>query len=95
MPAPSPMQCTSQDCTFSTPAGIPTFELIIKTLEVHLQAAHALNTTNVSNGASQVKAERPKRPSVKIGLNESDWDFFKHKWDSYSWQTKFEHAWGK
>ena len=90
MPAPTPMQCMSPQCEFVTPTGIPTYELMLRTLELHMQAAHSLSVNNGSNISTQVKAERPRRPSVKIGLNESDWAFFQHEWDRYTRQTKLE-----
>ena len=82
MPAPSPMECSFPECQFSTPQGVPTFELVIKALEIHVQTAHSQRNQGI-----QAKAERPTRPNVKLGMNESDWDFFLHEWERYSRQT--------
>ena len=66
------MTCSFPDCGFSTPANIPTYELVIKTLEMHVQSAHMLArpTNTVSDHSS--KTEKPKRPTLTSGMSESD-----------------------
>ena len=83
MPSPNPMECSDSGCDYSTPVGIPTFELLIKALELHVKTAHTVS----SSSQDKIKAERPKRPTVKLGLNESDWEFFVHEWERYTRQT--------
>ena len=91
MPAPTPMDCSNSDCSYSTPINIPSYDLVIKTLELHINSAHGQNVAAVTHnntGDNSVKAERPKRPTVSLGFSESDWTFFVHKWKRYSRQTR-------
>ena len=71
MAPPQPMQCSSGSCEYETPVNIPTYELVIKALELHVQSVHTRN--NASHGQSKV--EKPKRPTVSTGFSESDWQF--------------------
>ena len=73
MSPPPPMLCSSEECSYETPSGIPTYELLMKALDLHIQAVHRRN--NGSTQAVAVKTERPKRPSLSVGLSESDWAF--------------------
>jgi len=84
MAPPVPMSCSNAACDFTTPNNIPTYELIIKALELHTQAAHGrVNATNQAHS----KVEKPKRPSISTGLSEADWQFILHKWERYKRQT--------
>ena len=78
------MGCSNPTCQYETPANIPTYELVIKALEIHVRSAHS----EVSNRAqSGVKTEKIKRPTINANMSESDWTFFTHKWDRYSRQS--------
>ena len=78
MTPPPTMPCSSPGCTFETPASIPTYEYVIKALELHVQSAHSLQNRN-----NQTKREKPKRPTLCTNMTESDWVFFQHKWTRY------------
>ena len=57
MAPPVPMSCSNAACDFITPNSIPTYELVIKALELHIQAAHGrVNATNQVHS----KVEKPK-----------------------------------
>ena len=87
MAPPAVMHCSSQDCEFSTPENIPTYELVIRALEIHVASAHSNTRTSASSdGPSRV--EKPKRPVIECGMSETDWTFFVHKWQRYTRQTK-------
>ena len=87
MAPPGVMHCSSQDCEFSTPENIPTYELVIRALEIHVASAHSnTRTSTSSDGPSRV--EKPKRPVIECGMSETDWTFFVHKWQRYTRQTK-------
>ena len=88
MAPPQPMQCSSGSCEYETPVNIPTYELVLKALELHVQSVHTRN--NASHGQSKV--EKPKRPTVSTGFSESDWQFFVHKWERYSRQTQIQES---
>ena len=83
MSPPAPMECSSPECTFVTPAGIPTFELTLKCLELHNQASHSYAKSD-----GHGKTEKLRRPIVNTGMSESEWTFFIHKWDRYTRNTK-------
>ena len=78
MSPPSSMSCSSGTCEFSTPANIPTYDLVIKALELHVLTVHTRQENVQSHGP---RTEKPKRPTVATGLSESDWSLFITKWD--------------
>ena len=41
MVAPNQMDCSAAACDFKTPANIPTYELVLKSLELHIATAHS------------------------------------------------------
>ena len=84
MTPPPPMSCSYPECTFSTPQNIPSYEFLLKSLELHVQTAHMV-TQN-----TQAKVEKPRRPSITCNMSESDWTFFLHKWDRYKRQTQLK-----
>ena len=86
MAPPPGIDCSDAECSYTTPANIPSYELILKALELHVKTAH---TKQVSGQANQ-KTEKPKRPSILTGLSESEWTFFISKWERYVRQTKVE-----
>ena len=67
MAPPPPMNCSAPGCEFVTPAAIPTYEYVIKALEIHVQSA---NTG--SSRALTPKTEKPKRPALTTNMSESD-----------------------
>ena len=87
MSPPTPMACTSNACEFETPPGIPTYELVLKCLEVHNQASHNSPKSENSN-----KTEKLRRPMVNTGMSESEWTFFVHKWERYTRHAKLSEA---
>ena len=85
MSPPLPMLCSNEECSYETPTGIQTYELVLKALDLHTQAVHRKSTGSTQTVA--VKTERPKRPSLSVGLSESDWAFFVTRWRRYVRQT--------
>ena len=78
-----PMQCSAEDCSYITPSNIPTYELVIRALEIHTQTVHLPHTQ--PHGST--KTEKPKRPTLTTGMSEAEWEFFIHRWDRYKRQT--------
>ena len=78
------MECSSPLCEFKTANGIPSFELVLKCLELHTQTAHGPPASK----NSQSKTEKPKRPSASTGMSEADWAFFESRWSRYARQTQ-------
>ena len=85
MTPPPVMACSAAGCDFETPANIPTYEYVIKTLELHVQTAHSAPTK-----PTPAKTEKPKRPVITTNMSESDWIFFNHKWDRYKRLSQIE-----
>ena len=77
------MSCSYPACDFETPTGIPTFELVLKSLELHVNTLHSTNQSK----REAPKVEKPKRPTVHANMSESDWVFFEHKWSRYKRQS--------
>ena len=38
---PTPIMCSAPDCEYTTPTGLPTYDLITQHLQIHAQIAHA------------------------------------------------------
>ena len=83
MTPPPPMECSLEGCGYVTPGAIPSYELVIKTLEVHTNAVHKVHT----NVTPKIMTEKPKRPTISVNMTESDWVFHEHKWQRYKRQS--------
>ena len=83
--APNPITCSKDGCDFTTPPNIPNWELIIKALELHVQACHA--TPNHTGPVSKEKLEKYPRPTFSLGMSEGDWSYAEINWNSYIGQT--------
>ena len=84
--APPPQQeCSKEDCDFSTPLNLPTWDLILKSLELHNQACH--HTPASAPGNEKQKLERLPRPTFDLGMTEKDWGYQTMNWQSYITQT--------
>jgi len=83
MSPPTPMSYSNPECDFSTPPGIPTFELLLKSLELHNQSNHETTKSEISS-----RVEKLRRPVLTTGMSESEWTFFIHKWNRYMRHTK-------
>ena len=79
MAPPTPMHCSHESCDYVTPVNIPSYDLVLKALEIH-NSSHLSQTRAVHEQVP--KSEKPKRPVVTSAMSESDWTFFLHKWDS-------------
>ena len=66
---------------FTTPLNLPTWDLILKSLELHNQACHSSNTTAPSH--EKQKLERLPRPTFDLGMTEKDWGYQTMNWQSY------------
>ena len=84
MTPPPGMECSHPDCEYATPNSIPSYELVLKALELHINAAHG---SRPGTQSQQIKVEKPRRPNVTSNMSESDWVFFMHKWDRYKRQS--------
>ena len=94
MMAPS-IPCTTPQCQFSTPAQ-PSSEAAMQILYLHRQDVHQLepppHPAQQQIPSNTARVEKPTRPAVTAGMNESDWNFFLHEWGRYSRQTGIKEA---
>ena len=81
--APNPITCSKDGCDFTTPVGIPNWELLLKALELHTAASHPQQVghaaPNQGNGSS--KLEKLPRTTFSLQMSEAQWDFTILKWD--------------
>ena len=75
MTPPPQMSCSYPDCDFLTPLNIPSYDLVLKSLELHANTAHMAPQTT----SGVTKVEKPRRPAIVCNMSESDWTFFLHK----------------
>ena len=86
MAPPNPLNCSSPDCDFTTPAGCPTWELMVTVLSQHTQSVHGgTQPTQIGPGN---KLEKLPRPTFDLQMTESQWTFKKLQWDSYISQAQ-------
>ena len=71
MTPPLSMESSLEGCGYVTPGAIPSYELVIKTLELHTNAVHKVHT----NVTPKIMTEKPKRPTISVNMTESDWVF--------------------
>ena len=83
--APTPMSCSVEGCDFATPANIPNWELIIKTLEIHSQTCHNVRPNQAPN--ERTKLEKLPRPTFTLNMSEGEWLFVIMQWNAYISQS--------
>ena len=91
MAPPAPQKCWGKaDCTWTTPPGIPNWELISTIMGQHIQAEHPAPGGQGQGGAGGGggKQERLPRPTLDTGITEADWTYFKSQWDRYKRSTR-------
>ena len=85
MPAPPQQPCSAPQCGFSTAENIPSWELVLKALEIHQKTAHPANTA--AGGGNTAKVDKKIRPSISPQMSEENWRFFSNEWERYKRQT--------
>ena len=84
MSPPAAKSCYVPECEYVTPQGIPSYELILKDLEMHVRYAHkGVGSSQETYGSSSSKADKLPRPSIGEGVTETDWAHFLDKWNRY------------
>lgn len=85
MPAPPQQPCSATGCAFLTAENIPSWELLLKALEIHQKTAHPVNTA--PGGGNTAKVDKKIRPSITPQMSEESWRFFSDEWGRYKRQT--------
>ena len=77
MVAPDPMPCSVDTCNFTTPPGIPSFQLVLQALQLHMQGAHpAPQPLEQIQHKGSGKIDKRPRPEAKPDMSEHDFRFF-------------------
>ena len=90
MAPPSQKECYVPSCTYVTTTGLPSHELIMRDLEMHIKCAHSEIVTSGSDRSRSGqlgKPDRLPRPTLGEGITESDWLHFCDKWSRYKRST--------
>ena len=87
MAPPDIMVCSNGECQYSTPEGIPTWELLIQCMNNHTQAVHqnpvAGQPGAQAQGQAKPRAEKVPRPQIKLGVSQDEFSYFQDEWTSY------------
>ena len=90
MAPPPPLPCSDPSCTYSTPVGTPTWELMVSQLSTHSLAVHTKGGGNGPPGASAGQAprlEKLPRPTFQLDMSQTKWAFKHSQWEAYISQT--------
>ena len=79
MALPLSQKCAIVECQYSTPEGVPTWELVVELLKLHRQPPQ-VDGQAVS---TKPRAEKVPRPQIKLGIGQDDFSYFKNRWTSY------------
>ena len=88
MAPPEPITCGAAGCDYSTPPTCPTWDQILKVMELHTRQAHPDPGQQQVPAGGGSKQERLPRPSLEAGISEADWTFFVSQWERYKRSTK-------
>ena len=88
MAPPEPLVCGAEGCQYSTPAHCPTWEQVIKVMELHVRQAHPGPGQQQGPAVGGSKQEKLPRPNLEAGISDADWNFFTAQWERYKRSTK-------
>ena len=95
MAPPTPLPCSDPACTYSTPVGTPTWELMVSLLSTHTHAVHKNGGGDGPPGAGAGPAprlEKLPRPTFQLDMSQSEWAFQHSQWKAYISQTVVQEA---
>ena len=84
--APSPLQCSVEDCNYETGAE-GTIQQKIDLLSLHTSAVHAVQPQQPHVCQTASRLEKLPRPVFTLNMTEAAWDFKVIEWESYIQQT--------
>ena len=88
MAPPPPKPCYVGGCDYITTAGIPTYDMLMRDLEMHIRCVHTdVHQQGAAPQAAGPKPDRLPRPTIGEGVTESDWMHFSDKWSRYKRST--------
>ena len=90
MPPPPRQECSVLECQYSTPEGVPTWEMLTTHLSTHAQSAHAPPAAvqqQPRQHTHNAKLESLPRPKFILNMTEAQWEFTNMQWEAYIAQT--------
>ena len=89
MTRPEPLECGAAECRYKTPESCPTWDQMIKVMDLHVRQAHTSpGQQQQGQSGSGGRQERLPRPVLESGIREADWSFFISQWERYKRSTK-------
>ena len=96
MPAANRRTCQYPGCNlgeggeaYTTIEGLPTQELVLKDLELHISMAHTVpgaargGPGAGQNAGSDIKPDKFPRPEISDHATDTDWQYFLSSWELY------------
>ena len=88
MAPPTPKECPAPACPYTTPAGLTTYDLLYRDLELHARYAHPDVAAGPGRDRAAPSVDRPRpdklpRPEINEGATEADWVYFSDSWNRY------------
>ena len=90
MPPPARQECSVPECEYTTPEGVPTWEMLTTHLSTHTQAAHpppAPVQPQPQQHTHHAKLESLPRPKFTLNMTKAQWEFINMQWEAYIAQT--------
>ena len=89
MAPPTPIPCSFPECTYTTPAGCPSWDLITKQLELHASTVHPPHAGGgrAAQTSHHAKLESLPRPKFSLNMTEGKRQFINMQWTAYIDQT--------
>ena len=84
--APSPLQCSAQDCDYETTSE-GTIQQRIDLLTLHTNAVHVHGAQQQHACQPGSRLEKLPRPVFTLNMTEAAWDFKVIEWESYIQQS--------
>ena len=93
MTPPPQKSCPVPDCQYSTPEGLPTYDILYRDLELHAKYNHEnqqpgpVQGGDTGGGGGGSRADKLPRPALREEATEADFIYFSDSWKRYKRST--------
>ena len=93
MTPPPQKSCPVPDCQYSTPEGLPTYDILYRDLELHAKYNHEnqqpgpVQGGGTGGGGEGSRADKLPRPALREEATEADFIYFSDSWKRYKRST--------
>ena len=89
MAPPAPLACSKTACEWKTPPNCPSWDLMMRAMELHMGAEHSVNiaTASSAHAAAPSKVDKRPRPEASQDMSEHEFRFFESEWNLYKRAT--------